>query len=183
MKKNIAKPSKPYHSMFPGLSESLTKKFRHRFRRLLRPKLKPEPEYHLIQEKDQSDQIFHRLKRSLFYEATSSNAKNSGEGFGFYFKESGRLEPGRPYFYLKKSGQKGWLFERSGIGWLVTRCEKIMERELFLRLEEPTDIVTAFFSKDNPESYRISSELLGGELVSFLVYERLMARQIFEAYR
>ena len=183
MKKNSVKPSKPYQTILPDFSQTLKKSIRHGLRRIIPQGAKPEPEYHLIQEKDFSDQIFQRLKQSLFYSANASNADNQ-EGPGIvYFKESGRLEPGRLYFYLKKSGQQGWLFERSGIGWLVTRCEKISERDLFLRLEEPTDIVTAFFSKEKPGSYRISSELMGGELISFLVYERLMARQIFGAIR
>ena len=136
------------------------------------------PDYTLIQERDLADTLFERLKESL-YRPYEQGAEEGGFEGGGYFWEAGRIDPGRLYFYLKKANEKGWLFERSGIGWLVSRSEKIIDQSLFLRLEEPVDIVTTFRAEPDSGRYKINSELMGGELISFVVYERLMVRKIF----
>ncbi|MCB9229493.1 MAG: hypothetical protein H6618_07775 [Deltaproteobacteria bacterium] len=145
--------------------------------------LPSEPEYHLIQEVDRVDQIFEQLRVTLFSASaslTSSRIRESKVSVaGNFFREYGRIDPGRKYFYLKPESERGWLFERSGIGWLVSRSEKIVSEDLFLRTEAPVDIVTTFCLASRDSVLRISSEYFDAELISPLVYERKMIREIF----
>ena len=94
-----------------------------------------------------------------------------------FVRESGKLAPGRPYFFLKPLNSRGWLFERSGRGWVVTPAEKIVDRDLFLRDEEPFDIVTLYLARDSAVFPRVKAKSFGGALLSFAVYEqRLLAK-------
>lgn len=94
------------------------------------------------------------------------------------FWESGKLEPGRSYFYLKKHNEIGWLFERSGYGWVISRCEKIVGQSLFMRREEAWDLVN-LYKFDGPfEHFRVASEKTGGHLMSFLLYRKIAFEEV-----
>lgn len=88
------------------------------------------------------------------------------------FWEAGRLAPGRPYFFLQQPNERGWLFERSGLGWLVSRCEKNVAHNLFLRQGEPCDSVVLYKNRENPGRFRVASQRNPESLLSYLVYER-----------
>ena len=93
------------------------------------------------------------------------------------FVEKGRIEDGRAYFYIKPKDLCGWLFERSGKGWTVSRCEKTGTQDLFLRKGETVDIV-AVAEDSSREFPRVSSSMLGLDPVSLRVYKQYMAREV-----
>jgi hypothetical protein len=127
-----------------------------------------EQRYELLDHDELADEIFLRLKARIF-DATPQAG---------YLREAGRIAPGRPYFYLKPLGAKGFLFERSGKGWVVTPAEKIVGRDLFLRDPEPLDVVSLFLAKDRVAFPRVKSARGGDALLAFSVYEQRLLNQI-----
>ncbi|MBM4251599.1 MAG: hypothetical protein FJ146_06480 [Deltaproteobacteria bacterium] len=131
-----------------------------------------EQRYTTLESSLQADEIFLRLKQNLYA------ALDAQEGGRTVFRESGRVAPGRPYFYLKPAGEKGWLWERQGAGWVITRAEKIIGRNLFLRDEEPVDAVELFVAKDRVAMPRVRSQSLGQDLLAMAVYEQKLRKQL-----
>lgn len=97
-------------------------------------------------------------------------------------REAGRLGGQRAYFYLKPLNETGWLFERSGAGWVVSRAEKIVGRDTFLRQGEPWDIVSLHEAVDGQGTIRVNSRRVGAELVPFSVYETKLNEAIFDSF-
>ena len=131
-----------------------------------------EQRYALLEQNVQADDIFVRLRQRLF-------AAMDAKDLGFtVFRESGRLAPGRPYFFVKWAGQKGWLCERSGAGWLLTPAEKIVERNLFLRDDQSLDAVELYVAQDRVTMPRVRSRALGEGLLALAVYEQKLLQQM-----
>src|SRR5687768_7566162 len=80
-----------------------------------RPIRYPESRYELVHNKSLCDDTFLSLQDSLFYYFRSQN--EAGFGQPSFFLESGRLEAGRRYFFIKPSNAKGWLCEQAPNGW------------------------------------------------------------------
>ncbi len=127
-----------------------------------------EQRYELLDHEELGDEIFLRLKAKIF-----DSVPKAG-----YLREAGRLAPGRPYFFVKPLGAKGYLFERSGKGWVVTPAEKIVGRDLFLRDQNPLDVVSLFLAKDRVAFPRVKSARGGDALLAFSVYEQRLLNQI-----
>ena len=94
------------------------------------------------------------------------------------FTERGRLESGRRYFYLKPGGESGWLFERTALGWSISRSEKIVQEGVFMRDGEPWDMVTLYRPKVLNASPRVRSLRAGDHLIGFSVYLSLMTEAV-----
>ncbi|MFK7823136.1 MAG: hypothetical protein AB8G05_03205 [Oligoflexales bacterium] len=144
--------------------------------------LKLEPsQYILAEDEADVDRVFDRLRSycyARFLETRETASDESLPEAPSLFWESGKLEPGRSYFYLKKHNEIGWLFERSGYGWVISRCEKIVGQSLFMRREEAWDLVN-LYKLDGPfEHYRVASEKTGGQLISFLLYRKIAFEEV-----
>jgi hypothetical protein len=72
-------------------------------------------------------------------------------------REGGKINGGRRYFFIQQFNTKGWLVERSGLGWVVSRAEKIAQRNLFVRHGAPFDIVSILEPADGSDRFRIRS--------------------------
>lgn len=137
-----------------------------------------EQRYELVDREELADEVFKRLQRHIYGAlATREREGDGGSRAKTIFREAGRLAPGRPYFYLKPQDRPGWLVERSGMGWVVSQAEKIVDRDLFLRRGEPVDSVSLYVATDRPAFPRVRSPLFGTDLLAFAVYEqRLLER-------
>lgn len=133
-----------------------------------------EERYQLLEHRGLGDEVFQRLKRRVI-EASEAQQLRGGAAI---LVEAGKLNPGRAYFYLKPLGRQGWLFERSGAGWIVSRAEKIVAQDLFLREGEPIDAVSLFMAADQKGYPRVRSTNLSGDLLSLAVYEQRMLVQM-----
>ncbi len=133
-----------------------------------------EQRYELLDHEELGDEVFLRLKDKIFAAAKSRRPFMS-PGF---LTEAGRVAPGRPYFFVKPMNGRGWLFERSGKGWVVTSAEKIVGRDLFLRSETPVDVVSLYLARDRAVFPRVKSNVFGSDLLSFSVYEQRLMNQI-----
>lgn len=118
------------------------------------------------------DGLFLRLRRYMYRE-TDRMAKQGVTAT--ILREAGRLGADRPYFFLQPLNEKGWLFERSGAGWVVSLAQKIATEDTFIRDYEAWDQVTVFQPPQaQVGSFRVSSKRLALEYVSFAVYEQLL---------
>ena len=135
----------------------------------------------LSEQREEEDRYFEQLRQTVFWECAgiSDDAQKRGHARRMYLCESGWVDPGRRYFYLKPFGRPGWLFERSGSGWVVSRCEKIVAKDLFLRKGEPWDVVS-LFKLEGGKRLRVGSSLAGDEIVNFSLYEKLMVNAVRE---
>ncbi len=130
-------------------------------------------DYGLIHDDDTLDGVFHRLKAAIFSDIDDQRAKRlaGGQVTPHVLREHGRVTANRHYFYIKPPRDTGWLFERSGTGWVISRADKVVEDNLFIRRGEPWDIVAVFGSKNN-SALRVSSPRLRADLLSFNIYQR-----------
>lgn len=133
--------------------------------------------YSLAQDSSQIDKVFARLQEYCYGRYLQSRRLESGGSIGLFW-EAGKLEEGRPYFFIKLSGEIGWLFERSGSGWVIARSEKITHQDLFLRRHEPWDYVNVYMSEVHLEHSRVRAGRSGNHLISFLLYRRLAFEEI-----
>ena len=141
-----------------------------------------EQRYRVLELTELGDEVFLRLRRDV-YQALDRVARtkpqpgDKGRQAGAIYRETGRLAPGRPYFYVKPPNATGLLFERLGAGWLVTAAEKIVAQDLFLREAEPLDAVVLYMARDRAVFPRVQSAAVGTELLAFAVYgQRLLSR-------
>lgn len=143
--------------------------------------------YQLLRSRAVAASYFSRLQKALHqhliaYEAQPSPVTSfddepiSKEKF---FWESGKLSPGRPYFFIKPINESGWLFEQSSCGWTISFCEKIVNENLFLRRYDSWDIVNLYLQQGAQDHCRISCNQFGDQLLSFKVYELKMIKAIW----
>lgn len=131
-----------------------------------------------IDDRRSVDQVFLRLRRQFCQQSPNSE---SAFGKATVIREMGMLDPDRLYFYLKPLNRDGWLFERTGSGWLVSKAEKIVGQNTFVRSHEPWDRVTLYEAKKGTTTApRLTSDRLGTELVSFAVYEQKLRSTIVQ---
>lgn len=134
-----------------------------------------EQRYQLLDHTELADEIFGRLKRRV---VAAVDGKDKGPQAVTGLIEAGRLAPGRPYFFYKPLSKKGWLFERSGAGWVISRAEKIVAQDLFLRDGDPIDAVSLYMASDQRGYPRVRSAVMGGDLLSLAVYEQRVLQQV-----
>ncbi len=135
-----------------------------------------EQRYRLIEDSAFGDEIFQRLQNRLF--TMANQGMTDIRGSKIVYKERGKINPDRPYFYLKPSGTSGLLFERSGPGWIVSRAEKIIDRDLFLRAGEILEHANIFLADDRTPLPRIKSDQMSNELLAYAVYEQKLLKHL-----
>lgn len=133
--------------------------------------------YDLVPAEQGSDEYFLKLKTTIFEKCKRISHQNEQSPL---FYESGHVGPGRKYFYLKPKNNPGWLFEQSATGWVVSRSEKLVGQDLFLRRGSAFDIVSLYKPRSLLKRVRVFTSLKGQEeLMSFshyctLIYKTLL---------
>jgi hypothetical protein len=153
-----------------------------------------EQRYRILHDSEVVDEVFFRLRRHLYGAVDhhderrrsqlkvapprSLGATTAAMPLKAVFRETGRLAPDRSYFYLKPAGETGLLFERSGAGWVISKAEKIIGQNLFLREGDALDQVSLYFATDRPATPRVMSRRLGGDLLPLAVYEQKLRQNL-----
>jgi hypothetical protein len=141
-----------------------------------------EERYALCDSNQKVEDSFRRLRELLFEvsDALSSKARNR-EGGTIVTKEIGKTNEGRPFLYFKPFSDFGWLVEKTGPGWRISRAEKIVSDQIFLRGQgDPWDQVLLYEDPLGVGSLRIKSQRFGKELMTASVYEERM-KSAFES--
>lgn len=132
-----------------------------------------EDQYHLLENEAQIDQAFERI-REHFFTAVEVNHLRNPQAHAYHC-EHGKFSATRRYFYIKPPAETGWLFERSGYGWVVSRADKIVSQSLFLRSNEASDAVTVY-KRDGSELVRLFSQAMQPNFVAIPVYQQTLLR-------
>lgn len=132
--------------------------------------------YQVDSNEQRVDEVFSRLRTYLVERVETLNKQHRSPLV--VFKEAGRFPDGRPYLFFKPANQRGWLIERQGAGWIVTRAEKIIDRALFLRGTQDVWDSVVLYSSEQSNSPRISSSKFGGDLLAFTLYEQRFAEAL-----
>jgi len=135
-----------------------------------------EQRYALVEEKSEVLHSFDRLKRQV-YAAVEITARLHPKEQTI-FKESGKIADGRPYFYIKPAGETGFLFECNPKGWVISRADKIIHKNLFLRSGEVLDVVSLYSNTVRKGVPRVTSQRLNSELLAMTVYEQELLKDI-----
>lgn len=135
-----------------------------------------EDRYGVVDDKKQLDAIFAGLRDKLFEDSEAlSAAARRGDGGKTVFRESGKTSDGRGYIFFKPLNDYGWLVERSGAGWRVSRAEKIISQQMFLRSNsDPWDVAVLYTDPKRSDIVRVNSQRFGQTLMSMAVYEQRM---------
>ena len=96
--------------------------------------------------------------------------------------ESGNVTGYRPYFFLQPWNEMGYLFEMTQRGWVISRAEKIISLDRFMRQLSAWDVVVLYEAGELDGTLRVKSELWGEDLVSLPLYEDAMLRMFKELF-
>jgi hypothetical protein len=117
------------------------------------------------------DAAFEAFRVLLFTILDQKRTNGSSEVFpAMVHREFGRINGGQRYFYIKAFNESGWLFERVGAGWTLSRAEKITERSLFVRHGQSFDRVSVLEASGSLERIRIRSEFWNVDHMSLDAY-------------
>lgn len=95
-----------------------------------------------------------------------------------HFKEFGRFQDGRPYFYFQKPNELGYLIEPFESSWMIFTAHKDSAQTKFIRSSQPWDKLDIYLSQStsSPEQdqvqLRIDSERFALKKASMLSLER-----------
>ncbi len=96
--------------------------------------------------------------------------------------ESGNITGHRPYFYLQAWNEMGYLFEMTQRGWVISRAEKIVNLDRFMRLLNAWDHVVLYEAGEWNGPLRVKCEQWGEDLVSLSLYEDAMIRMFTDLF-
>jgi hypothetical protein len=122
----------------------------------------------------QVDEVFRRVVSRLveLCEQLSLDARRGGTGHAI-LRDQGTTDDRRAYLFMKPMNEHGWLLEKSAAGWRLSRAEKIVGQNLFLRSNEnPWDLVTLWSDPKGERLMRVRSMRFGQDLLSISEYER-----------
>lgn len=95
--------------------------------------------------------------------------------------ETGWLSTNGRYIYLKSFGILGWLVEEAKNGCIISRGEKISDKELFCRKGEIWD-TTELYTTDSLPFPRICSKRTSMKIVSITIYGNILEKAILDEY-
>jgi hypothetical protein len=137
-----------------------------------RPERLSSLQYIPIEDTKQLDRLFNTFRDHMLEETFESPHVRKPT----IWRESGRVAADRSYFFLKAFNKDGLLFEQSPEGWIVSRAEKIVHRETFVRSSSHWDQVRVFLSDQG--NVRISSERFQLQHVSMLIYNQKLKESL-----
>lgn len=133
-----------------------------------------EERYRIVEDERTVESIFKRVAAPLLgiCDSLSTEARNHG-GRRAVLRELGTTEDRRSYLFMKTMNEYGWLMERNGAGWRISRAEKIVGQSLFMRShQDPWDLVTIWNDPQGECLTRVRSMRFGQELMTLSEYER-----------
>jgi hypothetical protein len=136
--------------------------------------LSADDRYRINDNERQVEEVFRRVVGTLveLCDQLSAEARRGLSG-NFILREQGTTEDRRAYLFMKPMNEYGWLMEKSSAGWRISRADKIVGQNLFLRSnEDPWDIVTLWGDPLGERLMRVRSLRFGKDLLSISEYER-----------
>jgi hypothetical protein len=136
--------------------------------------LSMEERYRIVDDGRDAETVFKRLAAPLMdvCDQISFVEREKPQG-RVVLRELGNTADRRGYLFMKALNDYGWLVERAGAGWRISRAEKIIGQDMFLRSsDDPWDVATVWFDPKGEGMRRVRSSRFGGDLMSITEYER-----------
>jgi hypothetical protein len=143
-----------------------------------------EERYRVLEDQRQVEVIFKRLAEPLLdlCDEVSAAARGNPEA-RVVLRELGTTDDRRSYVYMKPMSEQGWLMERGGAGWRVSRAEKIIGQSMFMRShQDPWEVATVWHDPQGQGLSRIRSQRFGHELLTMSEYERRLAEALRDMF-
>jgi hypothetical protein len=143
-----------------------------------------EERYRVIDDARHVETVFKRLAAPLMElcDAVSAKARQQNSG-RVVLRELGTTDDRRSYVFMKPMNEYGWLIERGGAGWRVSRAEKIIGADMFMRSNaDPWDLVTLWQDPKGEGLTRVKSQRFGHELMTVTEYERRLTDALREVF-
>ena len=143
-----------------------------------------EERYRILEDQRQVEVIFKRLAVPLLdlCDQISAAARGNPEA-RVVLRELGTTDDRRSYVFMKPMSEHGWLMERGGAGWRISRAEKIIGQSMFMRShQDPWDVVTVWHDPQGDGLNRVRSQRFGRELLTMSEYERRLADALRDVF-
>jgi len=143
-----------------------------------------EERYRVVDDPRAVETVFKRLAAPLMElcDAVSTEARRQNSG-RVVLRELGNTDDRRSYVFMKPMNEYGWLMERGGAGWRVSRAEKIIGAEMFMRSSaDPWDLVTLWQDPKGEGLMRVKSQRFGHELMTVTEYERRLTDALRDVF-
>ena len=136
------------------------------------------PQYSMAKDRKLVDEVFESLRCRIYdYIDEKRHLEENGVLDFKVHREYGRLSTNKTYFYIRPFNHLGWLFERQGVGWIISLADKVSSRDLFVRKGDVWDIVSVMEAKEKNKQIMISSQRLSLEHIPMSVYvDRLVSK-------
>lgn len=134
------------------------------------------PLYQIASDRKLVDEVFESLRARIYDVIDEGRELQENGTLGFkVHREFGKIGGNRPYFYIRPFNHLGWLFERQGVGWVVSLADKVAVKDLFVRKGDVWDLVSILEGGEKGAHVRVSSQRLSMEHIALSVYvERLV---------
>ena len=144
-----------------------------------------EERYRVVEDPRQVEAVFKRLAAPLMelcdLVSSESRRQNSSR---VVLRELGTTDDRRSYVFMKPMNEYGWLVERGGAGWRVSRAEKIIGQDMFMRSNaDPWDLATLWNDPKGEGLPRVRSQRFGHGLMTVTEYERRLVDALGDVFR
>ncbi len=140
----------------------------------------PRVEWRPIEDSQKVREAFIQLRDKLY--AWNLRTKSDPLAAPRLMWESGQITGHRPYFFLQPWNEMGYLFEMTQRGWVISRAEKIVDLDRFMRQLSAWDHVVLYEAGELSGTLRVKSDQWGEDFVSLPLYEDAMLRLFKELF-
>ena len=95
-----------------------------------------------------------------------------------FFKDAGKSQGNKSYFYIQPFNQSGLLFEETNSGWTVSVARFNAEEKTYTKEKEILETIDLFIPKSGIGNIRLNSKMLNLRLVTFTTYEERILKEL-----
>ncbi len=123
--------------------------------------------------------IFKKFRDVLIDRLTLLTRTSNGSiSYPSFFKDAGKSQGNKSYFFVQPFNQSGLLFEETSSGWTVSQARFNAEEKTYTKEKEILEQVDLFIPKSGIGNIRLNSQMLNLRLVTFSAYEDKILEQM-----
>lgn len=110
--------------------------------------------------------------------STLTRSTHGSISYPAFFKDAGKSQGNKSYFYIQPYNQSGLLFEENQSGWTVSSARYNAEEKSYTKEKEILETVELYIPKTGIGNIRLNSQLFNLKLVTFKTYEEKMVTNL-----
>ena len=123
--------------------------------------------------------IFKKFRDVLIDRLTLLTRTQAGAiSYPSFFKDAGKTQGNKSYFYIQPFNQSGLLFEETNSGWTVSSARFNAEEKTYTKEKEILETIDLFIPKTGIGNIRLNSQMLNLRLVTFTTYEEKILKEL-----